>query len=191
MTSDPATWVDAHGDRLFRYALSRIRDERAAEDLVQDTLVTALKAREKFEGASSELTWMTGILRNKIFEHLRKQSREVPLGGVEDDDDREAGWFENGRHWTPAQAPRDWGPEPHRSAESAEFAAALRSCLDALTPSVSRAFVLREMEGVEHLECAKVMGVPPGRLAVLLYRARMRLRRCLEKGHFAPEAACA
>ncbi len=75
MISEPSTWVDAHGDRLFRYALSRIRDPRAAEDLIQETFLAAFKSRGKFKGESSELTWMTGILRNKIFEHLRRQSR--------------------------------------------------------------------------------------------------------------------
>jgi RNA polymerase sigma-70 factor (ECF subfamily) len=188
MISDPSTWVDAHGDRLFRYALSRLRDERAAEDLIQETLLAAFKSRDKFKGESTELTWMIGILRNKIFEHLRRQAREVPLAAPDEDDDREEGSFD-GRHWAAAAAPRDWGGEPHRKAESAEFAAALRRCLDALTPGVARAFVLREMEGVGHRESAQALGVPPGRLAVLLYRARMRLRRCLERGYFAPEAA--
>ena len=190
MISDPATWVDAHGDRLFRYALSRIRDERAAEDLIQDTLLTAFKSRDKFRGESSELTWMIGNLRNKIFEHLRRQSREVPAGGfIGEDDDREESLFDETGHWNPAFAPADWGGEPQKKAESAEFAAALKDCLDALTPNVARAFVLREMEGVEHRACAEAMGVPPGRVAVLLYRARLRLRRCLERGLFAPEAA--
>ena len=189
MISDPAGWVDAHGDRLYRYALSRIRDERAAEDLVQDSLVTAFKSREKFRGDSSELTWMTGILRNKIFEHLRRQSQESTLPTIENDDERESLLFDVGGHWRVGAAPRDWGDEPHRKAESAEFSAALATCLDALTPNVARAFVLREMEGVEHRRCAEVMGVPPGRLAVLLYRARMRLRRCLEGNYFAPEPA--
>jgi RNA polymerase sigma-70 factor (ECF subfamily) len=188
MISDPAGWVDAHGDRLFRYALSRIRDERAAEDLVQDCLIAAFESRDKFEGNSSELTWMTGIMRNKIFEHLRKQSRESTLA-INDDEERENSLFDVGGHWSGAAAPKDWGGEPHQKAESAEFSSALKSCLDALTPNVARAFVLREMEGVEHRECAEAMGVPPGRLAVLLYRARMRLRRCLEKNHFAPEPA--
>ncbi len=188
MISDPATWVDAHDDRLFSYALSRIRDERAAEDLVQEALITAFQARDKFAGQSAELTWMIGILRNKIFEHLRRQSREASLS-LDKDGEHEELNFENGRHWKPEFEPRDWGLEPQRSAESAEFAIALRNCLDALTPSVSRAFVLREMEGVESGRCAEVMGVPPNHLAVLLYRARMRLRRCLEKNHFAPGPA--
>lgn len=188
MISDPSTWVDAHGDRLFRYALSRIRDERAAEDLIQDTLIVAFKSKGKFKGESSELTWMIGILRNKIFEHLRQQAREVPLDTSHEDDAREEASFE-GRHWSAEAKPRDWGDEPHKKAESAEFSAALRSCLDALTPGVARAFVLREMEGVGHQESAQALGVPPGRLAVLLYRARMRLRRCLERNHFAPGTA--
>ncbi|MBI3288732.1 MAG: sigma-70 family RNA polymerase sigma factor [Elusimicrobia bacterium] len=185
MTSDPSTWVDAHGDRLFRYALSRLRDERAAEDLVQEAMLTAFKSRERFKGESSELTWMTGILRYKIFEHLRRQAKEIAVGSFEDDE-REDGLFEGGRHWTEAEAPRDWAGEPHEIAEKAEFAAALKRCLDALTPNVARAFVLREMEGFGHHECAEAMGVPPGRLAVLLYRARLRLRRCLERAYFAP-----
>ncbi len=188
MISDPSTWVDAHGDRLFRYALSRIRDERAAEDLIQDTLIVAFKSKDKFKGESSELTWMIGILRNKIFEHLRKQSREVPLTTPDEDEGREESFFD-GRHWSAEAAPRDWGNEPQDKAETAEFSAALRNCLDALTPGVARAFVLREMEGLGHHESAEALGVPPGRLAVLLYRARMRLRRCLERGYFAPEAA--
>ena len=182
-TSDPQTWVDSYGDRLFRYAVSRVRDDSSAEDLLQETFLAALKSRDKFKGDSSELTWMTGILRNKIFELYRKQSKEVPLavddGGGDED-------FFAGRHWAPAEAPREW---PAAKAESAEFSAALRKCLDALTAPVARAFVLREMEGLPAAETAAVLGVAPGHLAVLLYRARLRLRRCLERNHFSPGAA--
>lgn len=181
--TDPATWLDSYGDRLYRYALSRVRDEAAAEDLVAETLAAALKSRANFKEESSELTWLTGILRNKVFEHYRKQSKEVPLG--DEDGEREEGLFD-GRHWAPAEAPKEW---PAAKAETAELAAALRRCLDGLTAGVACAFVLREMEGLDAQEAAREMGVPPGRLAVLLYRARMRLRRCLERGLFSPEGA--
>ncbi|PIR16248.1 MAG: RNA polymerase subunit sigma [Elusimicrobia bacterium CG11_big_fil_rev_8_21_14_0_20_64_6] len=186
--TEPATWVDAYGDRLFRYALSRVRDGGSAEDLIQDTFVTALKSRDRFKGDSSELTWMTGILRNKIFEYYRRQAKETPLRPLDEESGSEQDFFD-GRHWSVAAAPRDWGGEPAKSAESAEFAAALRRCLDALTEKVAGAFILREMEGVAADEVAGALGVPPGHLAVLLYRARMRLRSCLEKNHFAPEGA--
>lgn len=186
--SDPAGWPEKHGDRLYRYALSRARDERAAEDLVQETLLTAFKTRERFRGESSELTWMTGILRNKIFEHLRRRAKEAPLG-FDEGDDREADLFDASAHWRAEVAPRDWGADPVRRAENLEFAAALRACLDALSPGVARAFTLREMEGVGHHEAAALLGLPPGHVAVLLYRARLRLRRCLERSYFAKGAA--
>lgn len=186
--TEPETWVDAYGDRLFRYALSRVRDEGAAEDLVQETLLAAFKSRERFKGESSELTWMTGILRNKLFELYRRQAKETPLAPSDEDSDPESEFF-GARHWTASAAPSDWGGEPARKAESAEFSAALRDCLDALSAGPARAFVLREMEGAAPEEAAEALGVSSGHLAVLLYRARMRLRRCLEKNHFAPEAA--
>ncbi len=188
MTTEPSSWVDAYGDRLFRYALSRVRDEGAAEDLIQDTLIAAFKSRDRYKGESSELTWMTGILRNKIFEFYRRQAKDVPLLPSDEDLDPESEFFD-GRHWSASAAPRDWGGEPARKAESAEFSSALRKCLSALSESVARAFILREMEGVSPKEAADALGVAPGHLAVLMYRARMRLRRCLEKNHFAPEAA--
>jgi RNA polymerase sigma-70 factor (ECF subfamily) len=188
MTTEPSTWVDAYGDRLFRYALSRVRDEGAAEDLIQDTFLAAFKSRDRFKGDSSELTWMTGILRNKIFELYRRQAKDAPLLPSDEEVDPESEFFD-GRHWSASAAPRDWGGEPARSAESAEFSVALRRCLDALSANVARAFILREMEGVAPKEAAEALGVDPGHLAVLLYRARMRLRRCLEKNHFSPEAA--
>jgi len=182
--TDPSTWVDAYGDRLFRYALSRVRNEASAEDLIQDTLLTGFKSRANFKGDSSELTWLTGILRNKIFEYYRRQAKEFPLSPSDEESDPDDEFFD-GRHW--AVAPRDWGGEPALKAESVEFAAALRSCLDALTQNVARAFILREMEGVTPQVTALALGVSPPHLAVLLYRARMRLRRCLERTYFAPE----
>lgn len=186
MTTEPSTWVDAYGDRLFRYARSRVRDERAAEDLVQETFLAALESRGRFKGDSSELTWMTGILRNKIFELYRRQAREAPLPAAGEEGAPENEFFD-ARHWSPA--PRDWGGEPARKAESAEFSVALRACLGALTTNVARAFILREMEGLAPADAAEALDVAPGHLAVLLYRARLRLRRCLEKSLFAPETA--
>jgi len=132
---------------------------------------------------------MIGILRNKIFEHLRRQSREAPFRRDLDDGKSETELFDERGHWTAAAGPAGWGDEPLRAAETEEFWSALRGCLDKLTPNVARAFVLREMEGVAHDDCAQALGVPGTHLAVLIYRARMRLRRCLERGYFAPGAA--
>src|ERR687896_2486187 len=77
---DPGIWVDQHGDYLFKYASFRLRDSAAAEDVVQETFLAALKAYEKFEGRGSERTWLVGILKHKITDHFRRLAREAPIG---------------------------------------------------------------------------------------------------------------
>ena len=77
--SDPRDWVDKHGDALFGYMLRYISDRSTAEDLVQETFLAALKGRAAFTGASSERTWLIGILKNKVVDHYRKAGRETPL----------------------------------------------------------------------------------------------------------------
>src|SRR5260370_16889904 len=77
--TNPERWVDEHGDCLFRYALVRVRRREVAEDLVQDTLLAAIRSREKFAGQSSERSWLTGILKHKISDYLRKLGRKTSL----------------------------------------------------------------------------------------------------------------
>src|SRR5437899_3255951 len=72
----PSEWVEAHGDYLFNFAIGQVRDAGVAEDLVQDTFLAAFKARDRFAGQSSERTWLVGILRHKIYDHLRHTCRE-------------------------------------------------------------------------------------------------------------------
>jgi len=82
LPTNPAKWVDEHGDYLFRFALSRLRQREVAEDLVQETLLAAIRARDRFTGASSERTWLVGILKRKIVDHLRRKGREQPVSDL-------------------------------------------------------------------------------------------------------------
>src|SRR6266567_6718472 len=72
-------WLVAHGDYLFNLAVGQLRDGSVAEDLVQETFLAALKARDRFSGRSSDRTWLVGILRHKIYDHLRRVCRERPV----------------------------------------------------------------------------------------------------------------
>jgi len=76
LLNPPSTWVDKYGDYLYSFAHHRIQDDSLAQDLVQDTLVAALEAKERFKGTSSEKTWLTGILKHKIIDYIRKKYRE-------------------------------------------------------------------------------------------------------------------
>lgn len=73
---DPERWVAEHGDVLFQFALARARNATVAEDLVQETFLVAWKARQNFAGQAAEQSWLIGILKHKIVDHIRRASRE-------------------------------------------------------------------------------------------------------------------
>ena len=68
----PAQWPDRYGDELYRFALSRVSDDNAAEELVQDTFLSALDGLVAFRGEASKRTWVFVILRRKIIDHYRR-----------------------------------------------------------------------------------------------------------------------
>jgi RNA polymerase sigma-70 factor (ECF subfamily) len=81
--SGPETWVDEHGDVLYRYALERVRKPEVAQDLVQDTLLAAVRSYERFAGQSSVRSWLCGILKHKICDYYRKLGRETSFTDLE------------------------------------------------------------------------------------------------------------
>jgi RNA polymerase sigma-70 factor (ECF subfamily) len=186
---DPRTWLDEHGDALYRYALVRVRNAAAAEDLVQETLLAALTARERFAGQSSVRTWLIAILKNKLIDHLRRRAREAPPVD-EPDDELIDELFEDdpGQHWR--SAPGVWA-NPSGALEQTEFWQVFSDCLAQLPPRQAQAFGLCELDGLAGEEACKVLGLSPSNLWVLMHRARLRLRQCLETRWFgkAPDAS--
>jgi RNA polymerase sigma-70 factor (ECF subfamily) len=175
---DPSEWVDRYGDYLFRYAMLRVRDRSRAEDLVQETFLAALKSRKSFSGDSSEATWLVAILKHKIFDHFRRQSREAPLPERDLPDAPGSEPFDARGHWT--DGPKEWGADPAELFHRKEFRERLRKCLEALSPNLASAFTLREIDGADTKEICKVLRVTETNLWVILHRARARLRECLE-----------
>jgi RNA polymerase sigma-70 factor (ECF subfamily) len=180
---DPADWVERYGDYLFRYAMLRVRNRSAAEDLVQETFLAGLSGRESFSGGSSEATWLVGILKHKIADHFRRQSRESPREeeGLRDVPDAE--YFDGSGHWT--AGPVEWGGNPEEILRQEEFLERFRECLSGLPPNQAAAFTLREIDGMGTGEICKVLNVSETNLWVILHRARSFLRRCLETRWFA------
>ena len=180
--TDPAEWVDRYGDYLFRYAMLRLRDRPTAEDLVQETFLAALKARVSFSGKSSESTWLVGILKHKIADHFRNQAQEAPLGDIDLRDPPGPSPFAVSGHW--ASGPTDWGGNPADLYREKKFLDQFTECLSRLSPNLANAFTLREIEGADTGEICKVLNVSETNLWVILHRARMQLRRCLETRWF-------
>jgi RNA polymerase sigma-70 factor (ECF subfamily) len=185
--SDPEQWVDLHGDYLFNYALMRLRDPARTEDAVQETFLAALKGGKNFAGRSAEKSWLVGILKNKIFDHYRKASRETSFTDLEFYSDKESdrfvsdGLFKDG--WVHELGPREWS-SPGSSLDSEVFWKTFHDCSNKLPKNVSAVFNLREMDGVDSKEICAQLGISESNLWVMLHRARMALRRCLDTNWF-------
>ncbi len=177
------TWVDQHGDYLFRYAMMRLRDRELAENLVQETLLAALKGRGSFGGRSSERTWMVGILKHKIIDHYRKDFRERPVTDLQTVEEQTVDQFYDAVG-NPRQYPRDWMPDPQAVLNAKEFWTILRGCMEKLPKTTSAAFAMRELDAMETPLICKELGISPTNLWVMLHRARLQLRACLEKNWF-------
>ncbi|MGB7630376.1 MAG: sigma-70 family RNA polymerase sigma factor, partial [Candidatus Deferrimicrobium sp.] len=154
---DPSEWVGQYGDYLFRFAMLRLRDRSAAEDLVQETFLAALKGRASFSGNSAESTWLVGILKHKIADHFRRQAREVPLGDSDLREQPDPSSFDGSGHWT--SGPTDWGRNPADLYREKKFLDQFTKCLADLSPNLANAFTLREIEGAGTGEICKVLNV--------------------------------
>jgi RNA polymerase sigma-70 factor (ECF subfamily) len=177
----PEEWVALHGDILFRFAIMRVKDREIAEDLVQETLLAALKGKESFSGKSSERTWLVGILKHKIVDHFRKSTREQPVEDPQiylDSEDP----FDNGGRWK--MGPGEWGESPVHSLENKEFWGVLAGCVEKLPERLRQVFSLRELDGMESSQVCKVLSITSTNLWVILHRARAQLRSCLELNWF-------
>ncbi len=190
---DPEHWLDEYGDVLFSFVMVRVRDRSAAQDLVQETFLAALKARGSFAGRSTERAWLFGILRNKLADHYRLQSREVPLEDPESKTPEEEGFFHArgpGKDgWISRVGPKQWAA-PDASLVSKEFQAVFQECVSALPQKVAQVFLRREVDEMLSEEICKEFGISSNNFWVMLHRARMGLRRCLEVnwfGHKRPE----
>lgn len=185
--SDPERWVDEYGDYLYRFALLRLRHECRAEDAVQETFFAALKGIQRFQGRSEERSWLTGILKNKIYDYFRKASRETSFTDLQLLSEEETECFvERGLHkggWLGECAPREWS-NAGESLDNEQFWRTYRDCATRLPEKVAAVFNLREVDGIESKEVCAMLKISEANLWVMLHRARMALRRCLETNWF-------
>jgi RNA polymerase sigma-70 factor (ECF subfamily) len=179
--------IESHRPYLLRYALSQLRDGQLAEEAVQEALVAALESVATFGGKSSLRTWLTSILRFKVIDLQRRaanERRQFDAGDFAAQSEDEA-WldelFDETGHWR--EAPKAWS-DPHAALEQRRFWEAFEKCLDALAPAAGRVFFKREILGEETDAICKDERISASNCWVILHRARLALRACLEKSWF-------
>jgi RNA polymerase sigma-70 factor, ECF subfamily len=168
---------------LLRYAMLQLRDPALAEDVVQDTLLAVLDARSEYSGSSRYKTWVVGILKHKIIDVIRKKSREQPLNTAEGGSEAELieAMFEANGMWR--QIPSAWS-NPEKSFEDRKFWETLERCLEVMPARTARVFMMREVMGLVSDEICKELEISPTNLWVILHRARLSLRECLNVNWF-------
>ncbi len=186
---DPQCWVDAYADELYRFAFSRINNSEQAEDLVQETFFSALKNLDNFRRDCTEKTWLYNILRNKVTDYYRKNNRSEireSNSGKEIDNEHFYQRFFNSDgmfsgHWKAEAIPNHWDISADQDILSKEFMTLLKDCLSYLPYKQAEVFRLMNMEDFSTEEVCKELSVSASNLWVLIHRAKLQLRECLEK----------
>jgi RNA polymerase sigma-70 factor (ECF subfamily) len=186
---NPENWTDKYADDLYGYALSKSSSAELAEDFVQETFLSALNGIKNFKGNSSERTWLFSILKNKIADHYRKASTRYEVFGnslMQGDESRSFLdlFFEDGGHWSKQAKPKQWSLEEGNILDDKDFQLAMQSCIGKLPANWHTAITLKFLEEKESDDICKELNVSTSNYWVIMHRAKLMLRACLEKTWF-------
>ena len=179
---DPHSWVRAHADYLYAYTRARVNDEEQARDMVQETFLAALEKINTFEGRSSERTWLTAILRNKIIDHYRKKSSVLLNADVRQAEDEQTGFFNpDDGHWNSEPAPKHFGIDDYDPLRSKEFDHILMKCMQKLPALWLSVFTMKHMDDEATDIILAELKLTSSNFWVIIHRAKLNLRACLQK----------
>ena len=177
---NPDTWINLYADQLLSYALVRVPERDVAKDLVQDTFFSALKSKENFRGEISEKNWLYLILRSRILDYYKKRKEvlESDFGTDDDDDDS----FDNKGHWMDGKLPKEWSTD--NIIQNKEFMQIFIQCKSALKEVQAQVFTMKYIDGEESETICKELEISSSNYWVLIHRAKLQLRSCIEKNWF-------
>lgn len=186
-TQNEAFMIDLR-QQMLKFATLQIQDASLAEDAVQDAFIGALKNQQTFARKAAFKTWVFAILKHKIIDLIRSNHRLVSSSSMasEDDESVEEIWdqqFDNRGYWHLSERPTTW-QQPSESATNDQFWIVFEACLEGLPGQYSRAYMMREFIGLNTHEICQQLETSENSLNVLLYRARSKLRKCLQTNWF-------
>lgn len=176
---NPDDWVKDYGDYLYNFAYYRVQSKEVSEDIVQDTFISALKAQGSFRGDSSELTWLLAILKRKVVDYYRKASNRNEKNVADYSSPFSKGGMYDG-HWIIDRVPKDWTSYADSALNQEEFQKILMLCLSHLPPKWRSVFVMKFIDELSSDEVCKEADCSPSNFWVIIHRARLKLRECIE-----------
>lgn len=178
---DPHNWVKAYADYLYLYAVSRVNDEDLARDLVQEVFLAGLQGLQKFAGNSSERTWLTAIMKNKIYDVYRKKTGALKTEGLNNSIGDEPDFFHEDGHWHKEHWPQAFGVDDFDPLANKELNKALLQCLNKLPALWLSVFTMKHMEDeATDFICAELR-LTQANFWIIIHRAKLNLRACLQK----------
>ena len=178
----PQEWVNAHADYLYAYTITRVNNEEQARDLVQETFLAALEGMHKFEGKSSERTWLTAILRNKIIDTYRKKTKGLKTLSINDTEAGETEFFWNNEgHWHQEHWPTHFGLDNIDPLVNKEFNYILQKCMQKLPGLWLSVFTMKHMDDETTDTVCAELKITTSNFWVIIHRAKLNLRACLQK----------
>jgi len=179
---NPHQWVAAHADYLYGFAITRINDDELARDLVQDTFLAALQKTTGFQGKSSERTWLTAILKNKIIDVYRKKSSGLQNITEKEAEDEQNDFFNaDDGHWTKSSGPKEFGIEDNDKLMSKEFEQIMKRCLQKLPALWISVFTMKHIDEEPTETICTELKVSQANFWVIIHRAKLNLRACLQR----------
>jgi len=161
----------AYQDRVYSQAFRVLGDSQSADDATQEAFISAYKHLSSFRGGSFR-AWLLRIVTNACYDELRRRKRR-PITSLEPVDD--AGDEIESPHWI-----ADPGELPEDNIVRSELGHAIQNCLDQLPEDFRVVAVLVDVQGLDYLEAAGVIGKPLGTIKSRVARARNRMRECLQ-----------
>ena len=178
----PELWVNKYADYLYAYAYARIDDQELARDLVQETFLGALESFDKFDGLSSEKTWLTAILKNKIFDVYRKMSSGLGKQSAVRTFEGEDNFFDSSNgHWNEEHNPAAFIIEEPDIFNDQEFQAVLHLCMKKLPPLWMSVFKMKHLDEESSETICAELRLSSSNFWVIIHRAKLNLRSCLQK----------
>ncbi len=171
--------VKTYTAELYAYSMAKVGQKEIAEDIVQETFLSAYQGYGNFQNKSSVKTWLFSILKHKIADHfrLKYKSNTEPSSHIIEK------FFDENHRWKPEYRPKPWTEDNHLLDDPA-FSKTLSDCLKALPDKWSSAVQLKYLEETESKEICSHLEITSANFWQIIHRAKLQLRNCLDMKWF-------
>jgi RNA polymerase sigma-70 factor (TIGR02943 family) len=176
-------WIMRYSDALYSYAKDHGFDDDGAKDMVQETFISAWRGMDRYRGETSAKNWLFLILKNKVTDHFRKAATKKGMNSAQHHGNDNS-YFDEEGHWKMEAYPREWQVNLSELVEARDFDKVFNSCKSKLSEVQRAVFIMKYVDEMKSEDICRDLGITSSNYWVLLHRAKVQLRACLQKNWF-------